>query len=806
MVSPNALPLVQYHARLLAPAWGPYADSLELEGQFLRVRHVDVREELGKPWRMTLEVMTNASQFDPSRLAGSEFSLHMLREDQANPAENDGRFFHGVVQTAEYIGAFAEAYHARLLVGPALCLLEETKRARIFQDQSVVEIAQDVAADLLEQRGSTLDVARLARDYPLRDYCVQYGESDLAFLQRILAEEGITLAFEADEAGERTVLFDQQDRFESVLRTVEGLDSAPPPQHVPVRADRGELSGEETIASFTWQHRVHAAHGELEQWDWKQASPGQLQARIEPEEASPRQVGAFYDHAGRRLQEDGGGDGPHLDDSADRLDRRHARIALDASWFDGSSNVMSMTPGATFELDGHPDTELNGLYYCIQVTHSADNASVEMGASGGHNYDNRFICASLDQDYTPPALGRPRIFGVQTATVVGPAGEEIHTDAYGRIKVRMHWDREQRDQDDDTSCWLRVAQSWAGAGFGSQFIPRVGMEVLVNFLGGDADRPVCTGAVYNGSHMPPYALPDNKTQSGIKTQSSPGGDGFNELRFEDAAGKEEIFMHAQRNHTEKVRNVHSQSVGATQSVSVGSDQTTSVGGKRVVNVTGDQAITVGAPPPPEGGDPNATPSNNTLTVEGDIVVTSNQKTITLTAPQKISLICGGSAIELTPGAITLVTGGGTQVGLAEGMAVATKDSGTTMELGVGGSKVLTLNSFDGGRIEVDGEVNLTSVAESWIGISSSVNAKSSAQASVDITTDVVLTGGTVTAQGSAAKLDVATGIDGSGGNVTLAAGASKIDLTMGGAKLTGATVDIAGTGMCSIGAPMVKIN
>ncbi len=808
MVSPNALPLVQYHARLLAPAWGPYADPLELEGQFLRVRHVDVREELGKPWRMTLEVMTNASQFDPSRLAGSEFSLHMLREDRANPAENDGRFFHGVVQTTEYIGAFAEAYHARRLIGPALCLLDETHRARIFQDKSVVEIAQDVAAELLAQHGSTLDVARLSRDYPLRDYCVQYGETDLAFLQRILAEEGITLAFEADEAGERTVLFDRQDRFESVLRSVEGLDSAPPPQHVPVRGDRGELGGEETIASFTWQHRVHAAHGELEQWDWKQASPTQLQARIEPEEASPRQVGAFYDHAGRRLQEDGGGDGPHLDDSAARLERRSARIALDASWFDGSSNVLSMTPGATFELDGHPDTELNGLYYCIQVTHSADNADVEMGAGGGHNYDNRFICAALDQAYTPATLGRPRIFGVQTATVVGPAGEEIHTDEYGRIKVRMHWDREQRDRDEDTSCWLRVAQTWAGAGFGSQFIPRVGMEVLVNFLGGDADRPVCTGAVYNGSHMPPYVLPDNKTQSGIKTQSSPGGDGFNELRFEDAAGREEIFMHAQRNHTEKVRNVHSQSVGATQTVSVGSNQTTSVGGKRVVNVTGDQAVTVGAPPPPEGEEGGG-PANHTLTVEnGDITITSKEGQTTVDAKTLITLVCGGgSRITLSPNTIELMAGDGTSIKLGAGMAVATSGpgaAGVTMQMSANGE--MTVASNQGSTLALADQINLTSAAQSRFDLADTVRANSQGGAHVNLSTDADIKGANVTLKSTGADFEMNMDVTASGQNVTFETEGSKLELTHATGKLSSNLVEIAGMGMVNIGAPNVKIN
>ena len=465
---------------------------------------------------------------------------------------------------------------------------------------------------------------------------------------------------------------------------------------------------------------------------------------------------------------------------------------------------MSMATGATFELDGHPDTEFNGPYYCIRVTHSADNAHVELGAEDGSNYDNRFVCASLEQDFAPPTPARPRIFGVQTATVVGPDGEEIHTDPYGRIKVRMHWDREQRGQADDTSCWLRVAHSWAGAGFGTQFIPRIGMEVLVSFLGGDADRPVCVGAVYNGGHMPPYGLPDNKTQSGIKTQSSPGGNGFNELRFEDAAGKEEIYMHAQRNHTERVLNAHAQRVGSTQSVSVGSTQTTSVGGKRVVNVTGDQSVTVGAPPP-EDGEPAAGPSNHTLTVEGDITVVSNQQNVVVTAPQSISLICGGSSLVLTPSAITLVAGGGTQLGLSAGMALATAGAGMAMELTDTGA--MSMTSITGSGITMYTDLHLNSAAQSGIDVTDSITLKSSAAASVEITADVDIKGSAVRTESAGSKFEVAVGIDGTGGShINLGAAASKLELTAASAKLSSAVVDIAGMGTVNIGAPNVKIN
>ncbi|MEM6291794.1 MAG: type VI secretion system tip protein TssI/VgrG [Myxococcota bacterium] len=809
MASSFALPHVQYNASLVAPAWGPHADTLELEGTFLRVRDLDLREELGEPWQLSVEVTSAHPDFDPSRLVGAEFSLHMLREDAANPAENDGRFFHGVVERSAYVGAFADAYHARLYVVPALALLRNTSRSRVFQDRSVVEIFEEVAGPVLEPRGREVDVQQLAREYPMRDYCVQYRETDLAFVQRILAEEGIVLAFEADEVLERTVLLDDRDRFRSVLRTVEGLEGNPPPQHMPVRGDRGELSDEETIAAFTWRRSVHAPRTEVEQWDWKQAAPAQLQARIVPEGGdAPWHAGEHYRHGARRLQEGEGGDGQHLDDSMDRAERAATRLVLDANVFEGLSNALSMTPGGTFELDGHPDPELNGPYYCLRVAHHADNAHVELGGGGGSPYGNRFICTALDNEYAPHVRARPRIYGVQTATVVGPAGEEIHTDAYGRVKVRLHWDREQRDQDDDTSCWLRVAQSWAGGGWGAQFVPRIGMEVLVSFLGGDPDRPVCVGAVYNGQNMPPYSLPDSKTQSGIKTRSSPGGDGYNELRFDDAAGSEEVYFHAQKDHNERVLNAHAQRVGATQTVSVGANQSLSVGGARSVSVTGDQTIKVGAEPP-EDGEPKPSPSHHSLSTTGSITQTADQ-TVLIEATEKITLKCGASSIVIDPASITITAGSGASIAVASGLGLMTGGPGGAAAPGIDVSMdkdgKMGVASILGSTVSIDGEIHATSAAQSFLSLTDTVKAMSPGRANVELSTDVAIQGANIKQQAAGASLELSTGIKGSGASVAMSAGPSKLELGPASAKLASVTVDVTGMGMVNIGAPNVKIN
>ncbi len=800
-----ALPLVHYSASLVAPPWGPYPRELELEGTLLRVREVELREELGQPWQLCVHITSDHPQFDPARLVGSEFSLHMLREDASHAAENDGRFLHGVVLRASYIGSFSDAFHARLWVGPVLQMLGSGRRSRIFQDLSVVEIVQALASELLEARGRELQVDRLTRTYAPRDYCVQYQESDLAFAQRILAEEGIALAFEADDAHECTVLVDDEGRFGSVLRTVEGLQSPSPPQHVSVRADRGELAAEETVASFSWRRSVHAARTTVEQWDWKQAAPGNLEARLEPQGGeAPHQFGERYHHGELRLQEAERGTGPHLDGSLARAERSGHYTSRLADHFEGSGNVMSMTPGATFELDEHPDSELNGPYYCVRVTHYADNTDTERGGTGGRNYDNTFTCAALATRYAPSPPPRPRIFGLQTATVVGPDAEEIHTDGYGRVQVRMHWDREQRDQDQDTTCWLRVVQSWAGAGFGSQFIPRVGMEVLVSFLDGNPDRPVCMGAVYNGRNLPPYALPDDKTKSGIRTRSSPGGEGSNELRFDDAAGGEEIYLHAQKDLNEVVEAAHSMGVGSSQSVSVGSDQSVHVGATRTVRVTGDQTLEVGVPPPPDAAaGQGGGPATHTLDVFGDISQVASQ-TIDIDGKVSITLRCGGSTMVMTPQTITLTAGGGASVALGPGIAMASAHSGMTVAMDEAGA--MTMTSSTGTEIKLDSAIDMKSAAQSTLGISDTVGLAASGGAKLDLSGDIEMGGAKLTAQASQSKLVMSGGAELTGASVTLGAGGSELSLDPAQLQARSNMVDITGVAMVSIGAPNVKIN
>jgi type VI secretion system secreted protein VgrG len=370
--------------------------------------------------------------------------------------------------------------------------------------------------------------------------------------------------------------------------------------------------------------------------------------------------------------------------------------------------VIEFIPGRTFALIGHPQAALDREHMLVRVTHRGEMPEEDMFAQAagdrGSRYINEFECVERDVRWRPePTLVKPRAPGLQTAIVVGPESEEIHTDEHGRIKVRFHWDRVS-PFDDTASCWIRVAQRWSGPGWGAMILPRVGMEVLVEFIDGDPDRPVVTGCVYNGHNRPPYPLPDDKTKSTLKSDSSPGGGGFNEIRFEDAKGNEELYIHAQRdmksevvrdaggeigrddaakigrhqNHqvgvdrTSKVGNNETCSVGVDQTLSVGANQKATIGANQTLSVGANQSVTVGA--------------NQTLSVAANQTV-SVGAAASLKVGGASSVTVGAAATVSASGALSLTIGGAATVsfGAAHGLTVGAARTTT-----VGGGDTLTV--------------------------------------------------------------------------------------------------------------------
>jgi type VI secretion system secreted protein VgrG len=297
----------------------------------------------------------------------------------------------------------------------------------------------------------------------------------------------------------------------------------------------------------------------------------------------------IYDYPGEYLKKAQGNDLVKL-----RMEEEEAMHTV----LTGTSTCRAFLSGYRFDLEGHSSNAMNATYLLTEVQHAAsvgDGYDTSTAAGGEAHYTNSFTCMPYDVPYRPQRLTpKPIVQGPQTATVVGKAGEEIWTDKFGRVKVQFHWDREGR-RDENSSCWIRVSHPWAGKGWGAIAIPRIGQEVIVDFLEGDPDQPIITGRVYNAEQMPPYQLPANQTQSGVKSRSSKEGtpDNFNEIRFEDKKGEEQLFIHAEKNQDIEVENDETHWVGRDRRKTIDQDETTEVKRDRTETVGRNETITIG---------------------------------------------------------------------------------------------------------------------------------------------------------------------------------------------------------------------
>ncbi|MCA9710957.1 MAG: type VI secretion system tip protein VgrG, partial [Myxococcales bacterium] len=661
--------------------------------------------------------------------------------------------------------------HVRVVVMPALWLCSLSIDSRVFQERSVPQILQEVLEPRLAAHGRTLRLD-LSGSYEPRDYCVQYRESDLDFATRLMEEEGIALRFDhaGEEEHEVLVLVDDNGSYPGVT-TLDGLTE------IPIIVDRSDNVDLESLQSFELRRRVHGTSVVRLDYDLQQPlDPIVHEATGADDRGLDR---PHYQHMGRRFV---------LDDGQDLATREQQRHRVGGWVARGRSNVTGLHPGGVFEVFDHGHDAFNRKYLVTRVIHRGEQPEDPADARGPQ-YDNAYECIPHDVAYRPlHRTPRPRVEGPQTATVTGPSGEEIHTDELGRIKVFMHWDR-LGARDDTSSCWVRVAQTWAGPSWGSMFIPRIGMEVLVEFLEGNPDRPLVTGCVYNGQNPPPYTLPDDKTKSTLKSNSSPGGDGYNELRFEDAAGAEEIWIHAQKDLNVKVLHNEDTTIDLHQTLQVGGNQTVTIDGNQIITVKGAPAQESGG----GGGGGGGGFKGSSTDVTGDYKVTAS-KTAYISAPNSITLECPGSSIKLEPGKITLKAGGGAQIVL-DGNALMKSSAGSSVLLdgnacvkSVAGSKVLLdgnalTQSSGGSKVLLDGNA-LVSAASGGSGFYDA---------------NATITGATTLCQSK------------SGGAIELTANAEMFGATAkvmgkGTAEVVGPTVNITGSGAVNVAGGSIKLN
>ncbi len=511
--------------------------TLSLEGieHDFKVLEFRGREAISQPYRFELELVSERPDLDLESL------LHRPAFLAFAP---DGSGIHGLVHQAAQGESGKRLTRYRLTLVPQLAYLAHRTNQRIFQHLSVPQIVGQV----LEKHGIQADAYRFGLGpviYPPREYCVQYDETDLHFLQRLCEEEGIHYHFEHSAAGHVLIFGDDQTVFSKLAATGYQQDS-------------GLVADQPVIKRFGLRLETRTSRVTRRDYDFEKprlTMEAAFHSDFQPDLED-------YDYPGRFTER---ARGKHLSQRALERHRHDYELA------EGDSDQPRLVSGHFLPLTENPRSDGNQLWLLTEVLHEGKQpqvleesvtSHVDSGDGFVQGYRNHFTATPWDTPFRPALRHpKPKVLGSQTAVVTGPAGEEIHCDEYGRVKVQFHWDRHGQ-ADDKTSCWLRVSSSWAGDRYGGIAIPRVGMEVLVTFLEGDPDQPLVTGCLYHKEHQVPYDLPANKTRTVFKTLSSPGGGGYNELRIEDRKGAEQIYIHAQRDwdenieHDQKIRVGH----------------------------------------------------------------------------------------------------------------------------------------------------------------------------------------------------------------------------------------------------------
>ncbi len=530
------------------------AISTPLGNDVLLLKSIQMTEELGRPFTADLDLRSETPNINFEEIIGENVTVRVLLTGGGT------RYINGYIASFSQSGVPAQGranrYRAKMV--PWLWFLTRTSDCRVFQNKTVPDIVQEVFKDFGFSGEAFIKLA-LSATYEPREFVVQYRETAFNFVSRLLEEEGIYYFFEHDNGKHVLVLADSP----AAHNPVTGYEN------VPFVQQERQTVGRERV--WEWQlekklQPIKVAHQDL---DFKRpmsfiaASAESTIPATKPgilETASA--MFEVFDHSLAPSIFKGGADTASMDDTDHLVKVRVEELAADYEVARSRGDVRGLVVGAKFKLTEFPRTDQERDYVVVSAYYHAETDEYGRDTGGGSDqlYQVGFTAIPATVPFRPArTTPRPVIGGPQTARVVGPSEEEIYTDdeGFGRVRVLFNWDRwNKAEEPDKCSCWVRVAQLWAGKKWGAMFLPRIGQEVIVEFMEGDPDKPVVTGRLYNGQCMPPYALPDEKTKSTIKTCSSKGGEGFNEIRFEDKKDAEQIFIHAQKDMHTRVKNDH----------------------------------------------------------------------------------------------------------------------------------------------------------------------------------------------------------------------------------------------------------
>ncbi|WP_395609475.1 type VI secretion system tip protein VgrG [Pseudomonas sp. B22129] len=601
---------------MFAPA-NQSAFNLTLDGQpsDLKVHGFSGDEFISLPFRFDLELVSDQADLDLESLLHRQAFLGF---------DSEGHGIHGQVYRVAQGDAGRRLTRYQITLVPQLAYLEHSTHQRIFQKKSVPQIiALVLQAQAIQPDAFTF---QLSGKYPEREYCVQFGETDLEFIQRLCVESGIHYHFQHSPERHLLVFGDDQSVF------------VQPDQATPYSPGSGLVADTPVIKRFILRLKTRSTGVNLRDYDFKKP-------RLTLESTAATRLSPALDDHGYPGHFSDRNHGKYL---AQRLLERHRSDYRQAR---GMSDQPALVTGQFLRMAGHPRQEWNDLWLVTQLRHEGRQPQVleEVVPDGDGNdlsqgYSNEFVVTPWDVPFrTPLVMARPQISGYQNAVVTGPANSEIHCDEYGRVKVQMAWDRHGK-HDDHSSCWLRVASGWAHDRYGAVLIPRVGMEVLVGFVNGDLDMPLVMGCLPNAATPVPLDLPADMTRSIFRSQSSPGGGGYNELRIEDRKGAEEIYLRAQRDWTQHV--LHD------QQVQVDNARRVKVGGESHHELQGEeQRITHGNRLTELKQDDHLVVGGSQQMRAGRTIQIGAGQSVVIDAGASVTIQAGGQSITLSAGGI-----------------------------------------------------------------------------------------------------------------------------------------------------------
>jgi type VI secretion system secreted protein VgrG len=719
----------------------PIAVTSPLGDDVLLFHSMNVSEQLGRLFQFDLDLLSNDPEIKLQDIVGQNVTVRYLRPDGEN------RYFNGFVNQFSQAGAHGNLFVYRATLRPWFWFLTRSADCRIFQNKTVPDIIKEVFRD----KGFSDFEDTLSGNYREWENCVQYRETDFNFVSRLMEQEGIYYYFAHEDGKHTLVLSDSINSHQTV------------PGYEEVSYYPAEESGHwerEHISDWSLNQIIQPGAYALNDYDFKKP-----RANLEVKSSMPR----GHDQADFEIYDYPG----EYKESSDGETYARARLEeLQAQYEEvqGQGNVAGLMTGCLFKLTNYVREDQNREYLVTAANYSLGPQEYESGFAGGSGsiFSCSFTAIDKQQAFRAPRITpKPVVQGPQTAIVVGKAGEEIWTDKYGRVKVQFHWDRYGME-DENSSCWIRVSHPWAGKNWGAVAIPRIGHEVIVSFREGDPDQPIITGRVYNDDNMPPYELPANATQSGLKTRSSKEGtaDNFNELRFEDKKGSEEVYIHAEKDQNNHVENDETIFVGHDRTMKVDNDLSDTITNNKTIDVGVNHTENIGG--------------NMKLKIDGsqDIkVIGDKEEKITGNSVKGIS---GSSSTTISGSSSTTISGFVEEFKLVD---TYTKTGGDTKEIFVGTKMSLFVGASTS---NVVGVTHSSHVGSNFItNLSTSIEATKGPKFTYSEAKEVERT--PIYEMDATASYDVDSPkitLKG-GGSILLEVGGTKVEVTSGGVEITG---------------------